>query len=108
MRRTFAVAFAAAAVLASLAAAADERDSDRRVDRDREGWRYRPHQHGTYPQGVTRTGEPNPYEPKVGAPNPYATQGGAPNPYATQGGTPNAYGTRGGDPARTGGAQPRR
>lgn len=46
-----------------------------------------------YPQGVTKVGEPNPYEPKVGAPNPYATQGGTPNRYATQGGEPARPGT---------------
>ena len=90
-----------------------DQNQHRRVDHDR-------HRHGErfgerhderrprYAEGVTKVGEPDPYEPKVGAPNPYATQGGTPNPYATQGGTPNPYATRGGDPARTGtGAQRR-
>jgi len=61
-----------------------------------------------YPQGVTKVGEPNPYEPKVGAPNPYATQGGTPNPYATQGGTPNPYATQGGVQPQLGSGAPRR
>ncbi len=61
-----------------------------------------------YQQGVTKVGEPNPYEPKVGAPNPYATQGGTPNPYATQGGTPDPYATQGGSPANAGRGASRR
>ena len=78
-------------------------EQHRRVDhdRDRYGERFSDRYHerrGRYPEGVTKVGEPDPYEPKGGAPNPYATQGGTPNPYAT----------RGGDPARTGtGAQRR-
>ena len=78
-------------------------DQHRRVDQDRDRLsdrfsdRYR-ERRGRYQEGVTKVGEPDPYEPKVGAPNPYATQGGTPNPYAT----------RGGDPARTGAGAQRR
>ena len=74
--------------LLSLAALADERDNDRRVDRDHKRHRYQHEHDRKYPQGVTKIGDPNPYEPKVGAPNPYATQGGTENPYATRGGDP--------------------
>jgi hypothetical protein len=73
-----------------------ERGYDRERDAGRDSHREsqrRGHRHGSYPQGVTKVGEPNPYEPKVGAPNPYATQGGTPNPYATQGGEPARTGT---------------
>jgi hypothetical protein len=76
------------AALISLPALADERESDRRTEREKRHHQQRFHERGSYPQGVTKVGEPNPYEPKVGASNPYATQGGTPNPYATRGGEP--------------------
>jgi hypothetical protein len=87
---------------ASAPAPAQERkfgavDQQRSIDAEADARRTsdrRSHRRGGYPQGVTKVGEPNPYEPKVGAPNPYATQGGTPNPYATQGGAP-AYSGRG-------------
>lgn len=86
---------------ASAPAPAQERnfgavDQQRSIDPETEKHRTnerRSHRRGGYPQGVTKVGEPNPYEPKVGAPNPYATQGGTPNPYATQGGEPARLGT---------------
>jgi hypothetical protein len=76
------------------------RDQDRHRQADRDSERYNERfssryidRRVRYPEGVTKIGEPNPYEPKVGAPNPYATQGGTPNPYATQGGEPARSGT---------------
>jgi Ni/Co efflux regulator RcnB len=80
----------------ALAQSERERGYDRERDADRDSHREsdrRGHRHGHTTQGVTKVGEPNPYEPKVGAPNPYATQGGTTNPYATQGGEPARIGT---------------
>jgi hypothetical protein len=75
----------------------DYRDQDR--TRHVEGERDRYHdRRGRHQEGVTKVGEPNPYEPKVGAPNPYATRGGDPNPYATRGGTSRPSSMRGNEP----------
>jgi hypothetical protein len=96
--KRFAIAAFSGLLFGTLALAQSERE--RGYDRERDASRDSPresqrhgHRHGSYPQGVTKVGEPNPYEPKVGAPNPYATQGGTPNPYATQGGEPARTGT---------------